>query len=155
MGLFGDLDANEVSDNPFYVAPGMYNAILTEASRVQKKDGTGEGLSFKWVIEEDESDFDGSSLSDWLNIYPEVTEAMLNDMDKDEARLIRMANARLKKRLTEMGLSTSEMNVLLEDDNLDTHIGLQAMLVVTETKDKNDPDKIYTNIKEVRPLDEE
>lgn len=142
MGLFGELDAAEVSDNPFYVAPDVYQCILAEANRVQKKDGSGEGISFKWVIEDEESDYFGSNVSDWLNIYPEVT-------GDDVTAKIKQSNARLKSRLQEMGLSAIEMDVLLDDDNLEMLVGMAAHVTVSESHDKNEPDKVYTNVRKV------
>ena len=141
MGLFGDTDAAEVPDNPFYVAPDTYFCTLAEVNRVAKKDGSGEGLAFKWVIDEPESEYNGNNLQDWKNIYPDVTEA---DVTPD----IRKDNARLKGRLVEMGISEEQMNDLL--DNLEDLVGLQAYVTVIETTDKNDPSKKYTNIKSVR-----
>lgn len=138
--LFGDADAAEVPDNPFYVAPDTYFCTLAEVTRVEKKDGSGEGLSFKWVIE-DEGEYEGNNVQDWKNIHPDVPQ--------DEwTPAIRKDNARLKQRLLEMGVAESEMNGLL--DNLESLQGLQAYLTVVETTDKNDPTKTYTNIKSVR-----
>lgn len=141
MGLFGDLDASEVADNPFYVAPDTYFCTLVEANRVSKKDGSGEGLAFKWVIDEDDSEYNGNNIQDWKNIWPDVSSA---DVTPD----IRKDNARLKQRLIEMGIPESEMGDLL--DNLDDLIGLQAYVTVIESVDKNDPNKKYTNVKNVR-----
>jgi hypothetical protein len=151
MGLFGDLDANEVSDDPFYIPPDVYRCVLTEASRNEKKnpkpdDLSKEGLSFKWVIEDEDSDFDGYNKSDWHNLYTDVSE--------DEVTVqVRRDNARLKKRLGEMGLTPDEMNNLLEDDNLAELVGIVANVEITETPDKNDPDKKWSNIAKVTRLD--
>jgi hypothetical protein len=144
MGLFGDLDANEVSDNPFYVAPDIYQCTLIELNRVEKKDQSGEGLSFKWQIEDTDSDYEGSTISEWINIYPDaVSTEFTQNMRRD--------NARLKQRLTQMGLSAEEMNVLLDEDNLDKVVGLVAFVDVIEQKDKNydENGKIYTNVRKV------
>jgi hypothetical protein len=143
-GLFGDLDANEVSDNPFYVAPDIYQCTLIELNRVEKKDQSGEGLSFKWQIEDSESEYEGSTISEWINIYPDaVSTELTQNMRRD--------NARLKQRLTQMGLSAEEMNVLLDEDNLDKIVGLVAFVDVIEQKDKNydENGKIYTNVRKV------
>lgn len=153
MGLFGELDANEVSDNPFYTPPDVYPCVLSEATRNQKKnpkpdDLSSEGLAFKWVIEDEDSDYDGMNLSDWHNIYPDITE------DQVTAQ-VRRDNARLKKRLGEMGLSPDEMNEILDEDNLANLVGMTADVEVTETPDKNDPDKVWTNIKSVSRTDTE
>jgi hypothetical protein len=147
MGLFGELDAAEISDNPFYVAPDVYKCILAEANRVQKKDFTGEGISFKWVIEDEESDYYGSNVSDWLNIYPDVS-------GDEVTPKIKQSNARLKSRLQEMGLSAEEMDVLLDEDNLENLVGMVAYVTVSESHDKNDPDKVYTNVRKVEVIEE-
>jgi len=147
MGLFGQLDADEVSDNPFYVAPDDYECVLAEAEIVDKKDGSGQGLSFKWVIEDEDSDYQGSQVSDWLNIYPEITR-------EDMTAKIRQDLARLKKRLGEMGLTPAEQDILLEDENLENLIGMTAVLSVTESKNKQDPTIVYTNIGKVTPLED-
>lgn len=144
MGLFGEVDAAEVPDNPFYVAPDTYRCILAELNRVEKKDGSGEGLAFKWVIEDEDSEFNGNQIQDWKNIYPNTSADELTPE-------IRKDNSRLKQRLTELGLSEDEMNGLL--DNLEEYVGLVAYVEVTETADKKDPSKKYTNVRKVT-LDE-
>jgi Fe2+ transport system protein FeoA len=148
MGLFGDIDANEVSDNPFYVAPDKYQCVLAEAQVVQKKDGSGYGLSFNWVIEDEESEFNQQRISDWKNIYPDA-----DSREGVDEITIRRDNANLKRRLTEMGLTADEMNDLLDEGNLDELIGMTAVVEVTETPDKKDPDKKWTNIASVTRLD--
>lgn len=142
MGLFGDLDASDVPENPFYVAPGSYNCVLSEASIVPKKDGSGVGLALKWVIEDEDSEYNGNNLSDWFNIYPDITEDEVTPN-------IRKDMGRLRQRLTQMGLTTEEMNDLTEEGNLENLIGLHAVVSCKETVDKNDPDTKYTNITKV------
>lgn len=142
MGLFGDLDANEVPNDPFFVEQGTYHAVLSEASQVVKSnDETKKGISFKWVID-DESDYAGKSVSDWLAIFP--------DIDASEITAdVRTAMSRTKQRLFQMGLDEDQMSTLLDDDNLENLVGMEADLQVTNSADKNDPDKIYTNVRKV------
>lgn len=143
MGLFGNLDAADIPDNPFYVAPGTYPAVLTEAKIQAKKDGSGSGLSFKWIIEDEDSEYNGQNISDWQNLPPE-------DLTQDGMTpAIRGALSRLKQRLTQMGLTDQEQDDLLEPGNLDQLIGMKADVTVTESADKNDPAKIYTNISKI------
>lgn len=141
MGLFGDVDAAEVPDNPFYVAPDTYRCVLAELNRVEKKDGSGEGLAFKWVIEDEDSEYNGNQIQDWKNIYPDVTSDELTPE-------IRKDNARLKQRLIELGLSEDEMNGLL--DNLEEYVGTVAFVTVTETADRKNPEKKYTNVQKIQ-----
>lgn len=147
MGLFGEVDATEVPDNPFYVAPDKYQCVLTEATRVQwEKNGkSGEGLSFKWVIEDEDSDYYQNTIQDWKNINPDVTE---EDMTPE----IRKDQSRLKSRLLEMNVPESQMDGLL--DNLDSLIGLVAFVEVKETADKHDPSKKWTNVTKVTVLED-
>lgn len=141
MGLFGNQDAAEVPDNPFYVAPDTYYCKLVEANRVEKKDGSGEGLSFKWLIEDEDSDYNGNTVQDWKNIYPDIA-------DDEITPNIRKDFSRLKQRLGEMGIPESEMDSLL--DNLEDLVGMYAYVTVVETTDRNDPTKKYTNVRTVR-----
>lgn len=141
MGLFGDLDANEVPNDPFFVEQGTYHAVLSEASRVTSNDGTKEGISFKWVIDDD-SDYAGKSVSEWLTIYPDIDASEITAEVKTNM-------SRTKQRLTQMGLDEDAMSVLLDDDNLENMTGLEADIHVTNSPDKNDPDKIYSNVRKV------
>lgn len=147
MSLFGDIDAADIPENPFYVAPGTYECVLTEAIVKDKTDGSGQGLALKWVIEDDESDYKGQNISDWFNVYPDLTADELTQKQKQDL-------SRLRQRLTQMGLTTEEQNALGEEESRDELIGMKAFVTVKETPDKNDPDKVYTNIVKVA-LEEE
>lgn len=145
-GLFGELDATEVSDNPFYVAPDTYQCVLSEFDIVQSKSGEKTGLTMKWVIEDEDSEYVGNSISDWKTIYPGITaDEVTPEIKKDLARL--------KSRLLEMGIPEDDMNNLTDEDVRSNYVGMVAFVEVTETKDKNDPDKTYTNVRKIRALD--
>ena len=149
-GLFGDLDAAEVSDNPFYVAPGIYKCVLTEISLPAKKDG-GHGLAVKWTVEDEEADeYNDSTLNQWANVY--LTE---DEVAEADAKAVKRDRANVKRMLTDIGMSNDEMNNIIDDDNelnqsvVDEYIGIEAYLTVKETADKNDPDKKYSNVSKV------
>lgn len=140
--LFGDVDASEVPDDPFYVAPDTYDCILTEANLVEKKDQSGHGLAFKWVIEDDDSEYHGNQIQDWKNVYPDITSDEITPN-------IRKDMSRLKARLTEMGVAEEDMGGLL--DNLDDLVGIRAFVTVTESRVvKDGEEKVYSNVKSVR-----
>lgn len=148
-GLFGEIDATEVPDDPFYVAPDTYQCVLTEAGRAVSKDGEKHAIAFKWVIEDEDSDFYGQNISDWNNIFPGITS---DEVTAD----IKKSMSRTKQRLTQMGFTPDEMNNMLDNEEILTDkIGMVAYVEVFESKDKNDPDKRYTNIRSVRPIGEE
>lgn len=141
MGLFGDLDATDVPDDPFFVEQGTYHAVLSEAKRVTSNDGTKEGISFKWVIDDD-SDYAGKSVSEWLTIYPDIDASEITGD-------VRTNMSRTKQRLTQMGVDEDGMSVLLDDTNLEDMTGLEADIQVSNSQDKNDPDKTYSNVRKV------
>lgn len=148
MGLFGDQDAAEVSDNPFYVAPDVYLSILTDLTLRTSKDGEKKGLSFQWTIEEEDNEFNGQTISEWVNVY-------LSDDDAPDATALRRDRARMKSRLAAVGFSNEQMNELVDEDGIFNEdlakefIGTVRYVQVTETPDKNDPDKKYTNITKI------
>lgn len=156
MGLFGDLDASEVSDNAFFVADGVYESQLTEFSlRKQKQDDSRYGISFNWTIEE-EGDAEGNTISEWINVYP-------HDDDAPDKRSLTRDRARLKQRLTNLGMSFHEMNNLLIEDEegnysldsdiVDKYIGLEANVTVANTNGKGEnSDKVYTNVRKVEAI---
>lgn len=146
-GLFGDVDAADVPDDPFYVAPDTYLCILAEASVVDTQTG-GQGLSLKWVIEDEESDYVGNNISDWHNIY---SAEYLAEHEVSEAN-VRRSRSNMKKRLLEIGVSEDEMDTIHE--NLDELVGRTAYVTTVATKDKNDPDKTWVNIRKVELVDE-
>ena len=154
MGLFGDQDANEVSDNPFYVAADVYQSVLTEFTLRSSKDGEKKGLSFQWTIEEEDSEYFHNTVSEWINVY-------ISDEDAPDTQALRRDRARTKSRLTEIGMTPSEMNDLIDEDGIfnedlaSKFIGTVGFVEVTETKDKNfeENGKVYTNIKKVTLLE--
>lgn len=144
-GLFGGVDASEIPDDPFYVAEGTYECILVEAEPASSRDGQKHGITFKWKIDEDDSEFNGLSISDWNTYYP-------NGTDGEDETAVRRNLANLKKRLLSMGVSEQEMNSP-DLDWLEEYLGIRALVSVKRTKDKNDPDKVYTNITKVELAD--
>lgn len=152
MGLFGEVDAADIPENPFYVAPGTYYCVLTEANIQAKKnvkddDPSDSGLSLKWVIEEEDSEYNNQNVSDWFNLYPNITQDEVTPKIKQDM-------SRARQRFTQMGLTTEQMNELDDEEARAELIGMHAYVTVKETPDKNDPDKIYTNIVKVS-LEEE
>lgn len=141
MALFGDIDAAEIPEDPFHVDDGTYLCTLTEVKAVQRNSDGQNGLAFKWTITEEDSEFEGNTLNDWKNFYPDLTEDDLTaDIKKDLSRL--------KQRLTQLGVPEEEMNSFTE--NFGDYIGTEAYVTVKNTTDTKDPSKKYRNITFVR-----
>lgn len=146
MGLFGDIDANDVADDPFFVPAGTYEAVLTDATLYTPEgEETPTAIFFTWTIEDDEAEeYDGNSVSDRCAVFPEITADEITPK-------IRKAFSFTKARLSQMGLDENQMNGLLDEGNetLSDLVGLEATLQVRNSTDKNDADKKYSNVAKV------
>lgn len=141
MGLFGNIDANEIPEDPFHVDDGTYLSVLTEVKVVQRSSDGQNGLAFKWTITEEDSEFEGNTLNDWKNFYPELTEEDLTpDIKKDLSRL--------KQRLTQIGVPEEDMDSF--NENFSDYIGTEAYVTVRNTTDTRDPSKKYRNVTFIR-----
>lgn len=142
MGLFGDVDATQVADNPFYVGPGTYEAVLSEATLWVDEEGVkSPAIFFSWTIDDD-SEYTGNSVSDRLAVFPDITEDEITPQ-------IRKQFSFTKSRLKQMGLTEDQMNVLLDDENLEDLVGMEATIQVKTSKDKEDDQKVYSNVTKV------
>lgn len=146
MGLFGDIDASEIPEDPFHVDDGTYLSVLTEVKAVERKSDGQHGLAFKWTITEEDSEFEGNTLNDWKNYYPDLTEEDLtSDIKKDLSRL--------KQRLTQIGVPEEDMDKF--NETFSDYVGTEAYVTVKNTTDTRDPSKKYRNITFVRLPDSE
>lgn len=141
MGLFGDVDASDIPDDPFYVAPGTYLCVVSDAQIREKKDGSGSGLAINYEITEPESDFNGMRIQEWKNRHTG------SDLDSGQ----RQDNARIKQRLLALGVSESLMNED-PDEWLTGLIGVEVYVTVTENYSKDGTRK-YTNVQNTRLVD--
>lgn len=137
--LFGEVDSDDIPEDPFYIAPGTYDCVVIDAAFVTKKDGSGHGLSIKYQIEDSESEFDGNTIPEWKNVYPDLTP---EDMTPEIKRHLSF----VKQRLGQLGVPAGEMNSIL--DNLDSLIGIKCVVNVTETT-AQDGSRTYTNVRNV------
>lgn len=141
MGLFGDVDASEIPEDPFHVDDGTYLSVLTEVKFVTRSGDGGHGIAMKWTITEDDSEFEGNTLNDWKTYYPELTESDLtSDIKKDLSRL--------KARLLSIGVPEEDLNAF--EENAQDYIGTEAYVTVKNTADTKDPSKKYRNITYIR-----
>lgn len=127
LGIFGDLDLSNASDDPFFKDDGTYRCNITQASMKESKNGN-KGFTFDYTIDqEDESGKGGQKIQEWKNV-PQVWQvkgyATKEDMenggpviDKIKADAARDL-AFLKLRFKEFGFTDEEMNTLTPSDFL-------------------------------------
>ena len=137
--LFGEVDADDIPEDPFYVAPGTYDCMVTDATFVTRKDGQGHGLSIKYLITNADSEFEGNTIQEWKNVYPDLSPEDITPEIKRHLSFV-------KQRLSQLGVPASEMNGIL--DNLDSLVGIKCVVNVTETQ-AQDGSRTYTNVRNV------
>lgn len=141
MGMFGDIDVSEIPEDPFHVDDGTYLSTLTEVKFVKRTSDGQDGIAFKWTITEEDSEFEGNTLNDWKNYYPELTaDDLTPEVKKDLSRL--------KQRLSQMGVPEESMDSFKDD--AEEYIGTEAYVTVKNTVDTKDPSKKYRNITYIR-----
>lgn len=143
MGLFGDVDASSIPDDPWYVAPGTYLCVVEDAAIRDKKDQTGQGLALNYSIVEEDNDYTGMRIQEWKNLPN-------GDSDSKDARTDR---SRVKQRLLSLGVPEDVMN---SDDTdwLKDLIGVEVYVTVFE-RASQDGTRTYTNVGNVKLVESE
>jgi hypothetical protein len=94
LGLFGDMDIDEVPDDPFFVAAGTYLCSCTDAKIMESKKNPGQqGLYIQYTIDEPRSDFHGMTLSDWFQLF---LGQDYKSLDANEKRTVTNMKVRLR-----------------------------------------------------------
>lgn len=111
--IFGDLDIASAEDNPFEIAPGTYQATISDVSVRPTKAGDKTGLIIEYTITDENET--GKKVSEWKEIPAKGS--------KNEAT----AASFLKLRLSSLGIPENRMNSLQTDDlmNLDVVVSVK------------------------------
>lgn len=136
MSLFGDMDIDEIGDDPFAIAPNTYLAVVTDCY-IKEKDGD-KSFIIKWKINEPGSEYHGMGVTEFFNLIEEGREwADLSGDEKTRQKFF-------KKRLREaFDLTPEEMGRFTPDDAKN----LEAMITVTMNKGKGaNEGKTFTNV---------
>lgn len=139
--IFGDLDLEGASDDPFKVNGGTYTTVLEKISKTSKADKNGLfGLSvnFKIFDCEDDPAMNGRTISEYKAI-PQPKDPR-NPTDKEA-----QATAYLKQRLVSLGITKFSGSELAEE--LQRVTGEKYIVTVVENGD-------YTNVRSVKAMED-
>ena len=145
MGLFGDVDASEIPDDPFYVAPGTYRCMVTEATIREKNDHTGYGLALNYEITEEDNDYNGMRIQEWKNLHRADGDSLTKDQRTD--------NSRVKQRLLSLGVPESVMDS--EDTDWLNDLKDVEVYVTVFERPSNDGTRKFTNVSQVKLVETE
>lgn len=133
MSIWGDMDVDDIPDDPFHIPANTYRCICTEAYTKIKDDQ--EALIIKWTIQEPDSDYHEDSLTEFFPLFKKPIDELTG---KERKRTAFMA-----KRLREAFDLTKEE---LKEWKPSNGIGMYAYLTVVNNSDKNDETKTYNNV---------
>lgn len=146
-GLFGDIDINEIPEDPYHVDPGTYLAVLSKGGVKRSKDGTPAFATQFKIDDQDAGSNNGQSIGTWNTLFPDATE---EDLDANDGAM-RKQLSYFRKFLTDLGIPAEEHGRF--DGNVDEYLGQVYVITVTESPDKSNPDIKYSNIQTVKQYD--
>lgn len=134
MSIFGDLDVDEIGDDPFGIDDGTYLMEIIKSEYVAKKDNAEEiQLVITWQIKEDNSEFYGNTVQ---QRFPKPAPGTsVKDLDAKTLKALKFMKLTFREGLD---LSEEEMRSVEPSDLL----GRKAYVSVA----KNDT---YTNVRKV------
>lgn len=132
MSIFGDLDIANAENDPFSVAPGTYEATVSDVEVKDNKDKTLKGLWITYTITGEDVET-GKKVTEWKTIPNPADPKNPSAEDK-------RAMSFLKMRLSSLGIPESRMNTVGPEDLIGTDV------VITVKKNGE-----YTNVTKVEP----
>lgn len=147
MGIFGDLDIDEIPDNPFWVKAGDYLALVSNAYFTFSEKKNVNQLVICYTISSEDSDYYGAEVRDYFDYYPDINKETLQNLPGDERRKIVGALSAIKRRLCGqpdqkrrgLGVDPADLDGKWEPNSI---VGLEVELGVVN-RGENDE---YTNV---------
>lgn len=150
--IWGDLDSDEIPDDPNYVGPGTYYCTLTSARFIMDKEVSNRrvAIAWTWTIEEPESEYHHFTLNEYINL-PRSKKQRLAEGDENPTAREKQDASRLKVRFRDaFNLTPDEIRSFSDPDDL---LGKDAYVTSTvrESKDPNDTRKFINVTKAISP----
>ncbi len=138
----GDLDMDDVADDPWAIEPNTYRCVVTESSTQDKKDENDQIVrTWKWTSHIDEPDdarHHGKPIREMYTFFPMIPV-------KDQEAQDQQNLSRLKKRLREAFDFTKEELGKVTDDDL---IGRTVYVTTVQNASKKEgDDRVFTNVR--------
>lgn len=99
MGIFGELDADEIPDNPFWIAKGEYTAFISNAYFHWNEKREQEQLVICYKISDSDSKYYKREARDFFDVYRNLTREEWEAMSESEQAQIERSNGAIKRRL--------------------------------------------------------
>ena len=100
MGLFGDLDAKNLSTNPYFIEEDTYEGYIEKVEDdLYNEERDQHQVSFTYKIDDESSKYHGKTAREWFRVYPDLTSETLANLPGDQQAEVETNLGRLKKRL--------------------------------------------------------
>lgn len=136
--IFGDVDVNEVGDNPFDVADGTYRMVCTGSKITQKEGDERRWLVHEWTVDDEESEYYGMKLRDQNQLPPRGVK--YKDLTPAQKKSLKFFKMKMRQAFD---FSETQLSTFKPSDCLDK----VAMGTVVHNQGKGEnADKSYANV---------
>lgn len=159
FSIFGQLDSDEIPDDPFYIAPNLYDWVVLGASykdsTYENEDGdvTKTNAVIRLGIDQPDSEYHGQTHSARFTVYPKLTKSDFELMSPDERATVRRNLSNFKVFLKALGLSETEVAKIRRNTIHEMLLGKHCNAKLVENQDKNDPDRVWRNLVNYKPCE--
>lgn len=97
MGFFSNLDVREledINDDPFWIKPGTYKAIVTDCVQKVNDDGSVQCI-ITWTIDEPSNEYDKNNVQEYYSLYPHYTS--WDEYSAEEKKQTKFFRRRLRR----------------------------------------------------------
>jgi len=161
-GLFGDLDMDEIPENPFFIEEGYYQFIVTKAQweEYTPNDGSGNvynNTTYTVTVDVPDSAYHAKPVQQRFARYPNISRAELEEMEPKAKQDVLAALSRHINFLRGLGLSETEINQTGESEEATLEL-VQGRVFTAKYKEntskaKGDGEaKVYRNLSNMKPV---
>jgi len=164
-GLFGDLDMDEIPENPFFIEEGYYPFVVTKAKweRFEPNDGSGNvfhNTTYTVNIDDPGSIYNGKPVQQRFARYPDITRAKLEEMNPQDKQKVLESLSRHMEFLRGIGLGETEISVAGDSEDSTIEVVLQRRFTAKykETSSENKGEngektkRTYRNLQNMKPI---
>lgn len=143
--VFGDIDAEDIQTNPYFVEGGVYYGRISKAEFKENSDGTKINLMISYEItgaaDSENEQYVGNWPTDFLRVYPNLTKEDEAAMDADDRKKLKDDRVRLVRRLCgggkgRPGLGVPKADLNDPDWNPEVLVGTEVEMFIKNWENK-------------------
>lgn len=156
FSAFGDLDIDEIPDDPFHIENNVYRWIITKAEfRTSKDNQTGRdrtSANITFNVNNHDSEYHGRPVPQYFTIYPGLTRDDFENMDSETRANVKRNLSNYKMMLRAFKLSESEIVSITPDNINEVLVGQECIATLTNNERNG---KKFRNLQYWKPLEDD